>query len=60
MTKILCPDGVVRDIAEVKNSEFENYPRVVLAALLAGQKPRKKKRSHSQRLKWLNKGVDFK
>jgi CRISPR/Cas system-associated exonuclease Cas4 (RecB family) len=43
MTKILCPDGVVRDIDEVKNSEFENYPKVVLAALLAGQKPRKKK-----------------
>ena len=43
MTKILCPDGVERHIDELRNSEFENYPKVVLAALLAGQKPRKKK-----------------
>nr|AIF09431.1 hypothetical protein [uncultured marine group II/III euryarchaeote KM3_37_C11] len=43
MSKILCPDGVVRDIDEVRESDFENYPNVVLKALLAGQKPRKKK-----------------
>ncbi|MDP6845401.1 MAG: Dna2/Cas4 domain-containing protein [Candidatus Nanoarchaeia archaeon] len=43
MSKILCPDGVERHIDEVRGSEFENYPNVVLKALLAGQKPRKKK-----------------
>tara|TARA_Y100000310_G_scaffold150828_1_gene150317 strand:+ start:881 stop:1621 length:741 start_codon:yes stop_codon:yes gene_type:complete len=43
MTKILCPDGEERHIDEVRTLEFENYPQVVLNALLAGQKPRKKK-----------------
>ena len=43
MSKILCPDGVERHIDEVRGAEFENYPKVVLKALLAGQRPRKKK-----------------
>ena len=43
MTKILCPDGIERHIDEVRKLDFENYPNVVIGALLAGQKPRKKK-----------------
>ncbi len=43
MTRILCPDGIERHIDEIREKEFENYPNVVLKALLAGQNPRKKK-----------------
>ena len=50
MSKILCPDGVEREVEEVFDVEYENYPRVILNALLAGRKSKRKKdskRSHA-------------
>jgi len=49
MTKILCPDGVERDVEDVLTQDFEHYPPVVLKALLAGRNKSKKKREGNPR-----------
>ena len=43
MVKILCPDGIERDIKDIYDVEYEHFPPVVIRALIAGRKDRKKK-----------------